>query len=333
VSSYQRPNSKNFKLLRPFSSEPSEPTTFHPAHASYSSSRSTLAKLLFLLLSEALLNSLHPRASLNGNHHKQDAAIRRAAKELELTLGDQRLQDCLALSLKEYGELERYLIRNEPGWERPQGIFIEVFKGIESNTLIPYSDDNERLKITGKLTVFGEGKKLNRPPYLVIGLMGQPREGAKTIELLEAYAHPCVDWRRLMLLDSNLERDTLDLLVRFRDQIAKKKEIDITIKKPLFNMASPNGKDHSEVCIPDFIIHASGPNVKNPAVIIEAMGYDDLEYRERKTRMHALFSQIGQGPHPIPIIEHDRFNPGTTQDQADKIFVHQVRDTIMGTNK
>ena len=73
-------------------------------------------------------------------------------------------------------------------------------------------------------------------------------------------------------------------------------------------MWSRRNKNAREVCIPDFILRPQGHGIRHQLVVVETMGTDDPPYRERKRRMRPLFEQIGNGPYPVPVIEHDRFS-------------------------
>ena len=184
--------------------------------------------------------------------------------------------------------------------------------------------------MTGKLTIFGEGENHNRPPYLVIGLLSLPDQNAKSVELLNAYAHPCVAWNRLTLVDSQNERDTLALLIKCRDWLATNHHVTFTIEKPLFDKGPKETDDPREVCIPDFILRPKGSGVINPLIVVETMGYDTVDYRTRKARMRSLFERVGPGPFPVPVVEHDRFLPNVSGRFADSLFLRKILKAILG---
>src|SRR5271165_5139736 len=128
--------------------------------------------------------------------------------------------------------------------------------------------DKKPIPVIGDLAVFGEDKILRRPPYLVIGLLTQPSRKAASVELLNAYAHPCVAWDRLTLVDSNLERETLALLISCRDWLAKNHNVTFAIQKPHFDVGPDETENAREVCIPDFILRPQGHGIQHRLVVV-----------------------------------------------------------------
>ena len=331
INSYRRQKPEDehqFNLLRNFS-ENNSPPQRRTLSVTTNRSRPTLAKVLCSLMHQAKLDRFYAADSLRGDREKQIANLEEAAASFTLA-PDQKLSRWFATSLRDYYDLKKRLDAGLEGWKRPHGLFIETFDRIENNTLYPKRNDKRPIKITGKLTVFGEGENIRRPPYLVIGLLTQPSRDADAVELLNAYAHPCVAWDRLTLVDSQLERETLELLMSCRDWLAKNCDIEVTIKKPLFDVGPHETEDPRELCLPDFILDSRGQGVLQQRVVIETMGYNDPVYRERKQRMHSLFERIGQYSHPVPVIEHDRFKSDMTDKEVDFHFRQTVCNYIAG---
>jgi hypothetical protein len=105
---------------------------------------------------------------------------------------------------------------------RPHGIFLAIATGVGRGQLV--LGPNWSLPVRGRISVFGErdGHGRDRPadravgaPYLAISLVGRP-SAKEPVAILRAYAHSCVNARNLMLVDSNLERRTLDELRRLQ---------------------------------------------------------------------------------------------------------------------
>jgi hypothetical protein len=333
VRSYTIPdNETQLSLVRKFSeaaveTNPEPRTRF----VSTKAPQPALATVLRSLLRRSKLNKLYPQAPLRGEKSKQVGHLCEAAQEFTLAPG-RSLNLWLATSLDELYWLKEKLNASIGDWERPYGLFLETFDRIENNTLYPTRPDRKPIRVEGSLHIFGEGKELRRPPYLVIGLLSQPDRHAKKVELIKAYAHPCVAWNRLMLVDSRLERETLKLLIACRDRLAPQ-GIKVSIEKPLFDAGPPETDNAREVCIPDFLLRARGPKYDQRIVVVETMGYDDAKYRERKRRMRPLFEQIGPGPHPVPVIEHDRYLPNKTQGAIDAEFCEKVCMSLMTDSK
>lgn len=319
VSSYRRPreDESHLDLVHDFADADAEPRAMR--HISSGSPRPTLARVLCSLLHKAHLDRFFSNTPLRAGREGRDRQVDDlldAAEGFTLAPG-QPLKQWLATCLPGYYRLRERLNRSMAAWKRPHGVFIDTFDRIEDKVLYPTRPDRKPLRVTGGLTVFGEGGTLRRPPYLVIGLVTQPEREAKSVELLRAYAHPCVAWDRFTLIDSQLERETLALLISCRERLRKNHGVAYSIEKPLYDRGPPETDDPREVCIPDFILRPTGENIRHPLIVIETMGYDDAAYRERKRRMRRLFEQIGRGPHPVPVIEHDRFSMATKEADAE----------------
>jgi hypothetical protein len=320
VRTYQRPPDEyRLNLVRNFSDAKVEPPSM--AAITTKRSRPTLAKVLCSLLHEARLDRFFSTTPLHGNREQQIGDLMNAAEKFSLAPG-QPLKHWLATSLRDYYRLKERLNHSMATWQRPYGLFIETFDRIENNTLYPKRPDLKPLHVTGRLTVFGEGETLRRPPYLVIGLLSQPSRKARSVELLNAYAHPCVAWDRLTLVDSQLERETLALLMSCRDWLAENHNVTFTIEKPVFDKGPDESDNPRELCLPDFILHPKGDGVTGKDIVVETMGFDDTVYRERKKRIRPLFEQIGS------VIEHDRFLTDRMPQESDKIFCEFVKKSI-----
>ncbi len=295
VQSYKKPaDIHRLNLVRNFSTGSVESSA--QMSVSTKRSRPTLARVLCSLLRAANLDRFFSTTPLHGNREQQIDDLLNAAEVFSLT-SDKPLKPWLATSLRDFYQLKERLDQSMDDWKRPHGLFIESFDRIENNTLYPKRADLNPIPVTGRLTVFGEGEHLRRPPYLVIGLLSQPDAQTKKVELLNAYAHPCVAWDRFTLVDSQLERETLALLIACRDELAANFDINIGIKKPLFDMGPEESDDPRELCLPDFVLNCRGEKAKYPSVVIETMGFDDPTYRQRKQRACVLcLSASAKGP-------------------------------------
>lgn len=317
---------KKLNLLGNFGeAEAREPR--NPSPVSQSHGRTKLARVLCMLLHEAQLDRLGPAEPLHGKKDQQVAAIKDVAETFSFD-AKHPLTPWLAMSLFEYDALHGRLSLSLAKWKRPQGLFIGVFDRIEDKTLYPTRADKKPITVTGTLSVFAEGEDLRRPPYMVIGLVGQPSRDATTFEMLQAYAHPCVFWDRYLLVDSQLERETLEILVSCRNWLAKQHGVSMTIEKPLFDVGPTDNETPREVCLPDFILHCQG-NAGHSCIVIETMGMNGPVYRDRKRRLKGVFQSIGPGHLPVPVIEHDRFQEKMDKAEIDKRFFSRVCAAIL----
>jgi hypothetical protein len=248
-------------------------------------------------------------------HEDQLRAIRNAAADIDIARGVP-LSQWLALSLRELQSLKKRIGAERADWDgaRPHGIFVCTFDKIENGWLIPGKSEIPPIKIEGTLSIFGERNDAFSPPYLVIGLVTKDAPEIDEAVVARAYAHPCVDWSRLTLVDSQLERETLDIILSCRDWISERFGIAMTITKPLFDVGQPvEVSGPRELCLPDFVVHATGQGVNHPTIIVETMGYSDDDYRDRKKRLRRLFEEVDRQPgaKATPIVEHDRFRTDT----------------------
>jgi len=283
------------------------------------------------LLHEAKLDQIFSKEPVWGGADKrayQNQLLTEAAQAFELYKGH-NVSEWFATSIEEYKILKKRIEANQTGWKRPHGLYIDTFSRIENKGLYLKKDSPEAfVVIKGEFTVFAEKEPDTRPPYLVICLLGYATKESKRVEILKAYAHPCMAWDRLLLVDSNNERRTLGILTDCRDKLASTHDTALTIIKPLFDMSPDDTKDATKPCLPDFILHCRGLNIKHQVIIVETMGYDTAKYLERKQRMHPIFRQIGKGSALLPLIEHDCTKQGTLRDEADRFFRQQVMESI-----
>jgi len=332
ISSYQyKKPSRILNLLPNFKDDTDyAPIAAGTDRSSQNEDRSKLAKIMMHLLHQGGLDIMPQDGILKNDdpreHYRQDDALKEAARGLMIT-SSRKLIDYMALSLNGYYRLIKNLQSEIHMKERAQGVLIEVFERIEDNVLYPQK--GEAIPVAGKLSVFGEHISLHRGPYLVIGLLGQPDKYSDKIEMIKAYAHPCAYWTRFMLVDSKLERRTLEILIKLRDRLKDEFHVTMTIEKPLHDVGPTLNNEPREVCIPDFILRARGEEVKHRMIVIETMGYNDPEYRERKQRMRPYFEHIYDSRYAVPVIEHDSHIVGLDKTQIDHKFMGDVINTIL----
>ncbi|MGM5019110.1 hypothetical protein [Tardiphaga sp. 367_B4_N1_1] len=264
------------------------------------------------------------------NRGPQLAAIRAAAARVDIADGV-ALDGWLALSLGELRALKERIADETRDWGRvrPHGVFISTFDRIENGWLFPGRTEIPPIEVEGTLSIFGEGDSGHRPPYLVIGLVTKDTPESRTAAIVRAYAHPCVWWSRLTLLDSGLERDSLDQILNCRKWLFDTFKISMIVTKPLFDVGPVDTDAPRKPCLPDFVIRAMGSGVEHPTIVIETMGYADDTYRERKRRLRPLFEAVDRPPgaSPTPVIEHDRFRADLPGD-PDRRFWNELRWTV-----
>ncbi|OOW87341.1 hypothetical protein Xvtf_14925 [Xanthomonas campestris pv. vitistrifoliae] len=123
--------------------------------------------------------------------------------------------------------------------------------------------------------------------------------GKQTAEIVQAYVHPAYDFGSLLLVDSDLERQTLALIAERQAEMKQRKN-PYSIIKPYVDLTEPKSKISYR---PDFVINSRGREMA-----VETMGYVDEEYLARKSRMHKVMRKCY-----VNVIEH---RPGINDDDV-----------------
>ncbi len=131
----------------------------------------------------------------------------------------------------------------------------------------------KRWQVTGHVRLSGPGTP---GPNVAIGLIAVP-SGNQQPELVQAYVHPANSFNELMLVDSDLERQTLAILTKHLTEM-KERGMAYSVSKPYLDIT---GVKSGATFRPDFIVMKNGKTR-----YIETMGYDDPEYLLRKGRVH-----------------------------------------------
>ena len=304
---------------------------------SHDTSRPGIARLLVQLTTDAGLQAIDPDwrpAPLI----EQIKAIWAAARSIEIDAGVQ-LPEFLCTSPAKLGDLvsriEAAPIKRFTR-TRPHGVLIVRVATVGSGMLQPVAGD--LIPVRGRLAVFGEkagdgrdsrAERSARAPYLAACVVGRALDG-EPVEVLSAYVHPCISETHLMLVDSDMERRTLDQLRSVQRWLGGKRHLPVTIEKPMFDIgpATQSPAEPRPPCIPDFVLRASRPGDAGKTVIAETMGFAAEDYRIRKGRIHPLMSAALGG---APVIEHDFHQPvNAVQDRRDTAFWQAIRWALSG---
>jgi len=344
--SYVRlPEGKAVSLLASLGGDDSESTPRLKSR-SYGRRRGALATLLMQLIETAGLNRV-AASGVVAPISDQYKALRAATAGIELDKGVQ-LSKCLCTYLPALPEFMLRIGQMPPGQfpksGRPHGILIAVMGDASAGVLQPLRGDP--VAVRGEIAIFGEREghsrqsvkdRRARSPYLAICVVGRPAPRSP-VEVLKAYLHPCISAGQLMPVDSNLERHTFQGMVQLRTWLFHKKGIGISIVKPLFDMSARSGATEldsntdtpREPCIPDFLLEADRvPKGGKSLLVIETMGYADVQYRDRKQLTH---TRMGLVTGHSPVIEHDFHFPfSQSQIERDRRFWLDCRWHITGS--
>jgi hypothetical protein len=287
--------------------------------------RGALATLLMQLIDDAELNHL-AFGAVTASLREQYGALRVAARPLEIDDGVS-LASFLCTYPPALPDLMVRIGQVSPSRfhrsNRPHGVFISVVADAAVGFLQPLT--GAPIPVRGEIAVFGEQEghsrqsleeRRARSPYLAICIVGRP-DPSSPVQVLKAYLHPCVSVGHLMPVDSNLERHTLKLVTQLRSWMTRKKNIVMSITKPVFDISpaqKTGGDEVHEPCIPDYILKANSvPAGGSATVIVECMGYADAGYRQRKHRTHPIMSNYAGG---APIVLHDFHDPSNLSQEA-----------------
>ena len=179
-----------------------------------------------------------------------------------------------------------------PRMTRPHGVLVFVAVRIEGEVIVAAS--GARLAVEGPIAVFGPGRGSTRNgPFIVAVLVASPDGRAPPVPM-KAFAQPCWSAEDILPLDSGRERDTLDILVRFRAWMAEG-GYAVEVTKPLYDRARYyfGNEEPDQVVKPDFegTVHAIAGHRFLRSFVVETMGLDTLEYEARKARLKQILTR------------------------------------------
>ncbi len=197
-----------------------------------------------MLLEKAGLTRIGPGQPLP-SIADQYRALRTAAREIELE-EDVILASFLCTYLPALPELMAKIARTPPERfrrsHRPHGLLVTMAAEAAEGQIRPLRGDP--IPVRGEIAIFGErdghgqesaGDRRARSPYLAACVVGRAGPD-EPVEVLKAYLHPCASQGHLMPVDSNLERQTLALLLSLQDWLGKRRKVRVTIDKPVFDL-------------------------------------------------------------------------------------------------
>lgn len=333
------PRGHAVRLVRRLNQVAAPPLDHQIEGTSYQRRRPGIGRLLVQMVTAAGLQRLEPGKPV-APLGEQFKAIWAAAKAVSLDT-DVALPDFLCTSPGRLGELVERLERAPAtrfAHTRPHGVLIARIASVERGFLHPVV--GEPIPVAGRLGVFGatadEGRESRaeraaRAPYLAACVIARAK-GSGPFEVLSAYAHPCASDDHLMLVDSNLERQTLAQLVSLQRWLLNRQEVGVTIEKPMadIGLAGDGAADPRPPIIPDFVVRlvnrATGKEGR--AAVVETMGFASDAYRARKARVHPFMSAALEG---APVVEHDFYRPGDwSQKDRNETFWQDVRRAVTG---
>ena len=170
----------------------------------------------------------------------------------------------------------------------------------------------------------GRDHCLRQPPYWVLAVVDRDQGG--NARFREAFAQHAFSSAQPVPLDSRYERVTLELLFGVMEWV-RKRGVDVTLAKPLFDREVRQLDGRSLWCRPDFeltfrTVGGAAFSRRLHRIVIETMGADEPEYLERKLRTHEIMRHRG-----ILIEHHVKEDNGQTE--RDNAFFRRVAARIL----
>lgn len=218
--------------------------------ASPHTGRPQLARALVRLMTAAGLQQTGSAAFRPPTVPEQVRRLWGVAGGLELDR-DVPVADYFCASLAGIPELVRKIAWAPPDrfpHTRAHGLLVLRLSAVRSGELVPLA--GPLLPVVGRIAVPGEEPIADltedapppaRAPYLAICLLARPAP-REPVRVMSAYVHPCASHDRLMLVDSDLERQTLAQLLSLRAWLGRKRDVVVTLDKPLGTSGRPRRK-------------------------------------------------------------------------------------------
>lgn len=226
-----------------------------------------LARQLFWLLNHCNLD----HAPMGQN---PVALILEAAKGISIGL-DLSLADILYCNRKawEHAWMNTAFVRCADAGIEEQAILIcPVLRASRKESWVILSEQGQRVPVAGRLAIYGDDASDARYPMLMYArILRRPGTDFPVIE--KAYLHPVMSFTQWLLVDSNLEREAMGVLLSVCDAL-RSRGIFCLIEKPVFNWNNSGAR-------PDFVLNAVARGVSR-TLVIETMGSEDPVYAERK---------------------------------------------------
>lgn len=250
----------------------------------------TLARVLFTVLEGAKVNVLTlSTQKASAQRPEVEAFIAKQFLDKAGKIPARRLI-VLGFSSKQALVAEITSQRRSFGRLLPQGMMIDVVDSRHSQAGVHVlSTGTSSLTFDGRL--FVPGQKDTPGPWLAIALLVlMPNEAVP--EVRQVYLHPLAERDGYILVDSDLERDTLKILKSRLWQMSNAQK-PFTIIKPLTDRVVQN-----QGVRPDFLIESGGE-----CAVIETMGFTDDDYLERKAHTQGLMMKL---PKVSRLLKHEK---------------------------
>ncbi|PKP89721.1 MAG: hypothetical protein CVT77_17145 [Alphaproteobacteria bacterium HGW-Alphaproteobacteria-16] len=290
LSVLERPDGY-FSVLKPAPERlAQQPVGDNAAQRTHNRSVPRLARLLWRLLDLSARNIMPPPTADAPERSiaTEFRAIMAAAEHIEVAPGI-----ALARVLWTHGRAYhsrrlfaglREQARTWPRGHQPQGFLLVFADEVRGDQVIAAGSDPIPVA-TQVISPSVHGRRVEGP-YLALIVVGQMPE-AKGYSPLRAYAQPICSGRWFVPVDSAFERATAAELLRYQRRLAGCGH-DCRVVKPVFDTLTPLGS-----CRPDFFVESVSRQTGTiGSVIVEALGFETVEYENAKAATHPRMATI-----------------------------------------
>ncbi|WP_233860055.1 hypothetical protein [Paraburkholderia sp. HD33-4] len=183
-----------------------------------------------------------------------------------------------------------------PGTKARSALLLFVADEVREGAAVKHTAMGERMVRPVKgIRAGGRDQGLKQPPYWILAVVDRDRDGNGRFR--EAFVQHAYSAAHPVPLDSRYERVTLESLFAVMEWV-RKRGVNVTLCKPLFDreVLEPDGS--SVWCRPDFeltfrTVAVGDTTARLHRIVVETMGADAPEYLERKSRTHAIMKRWG----------------------------------------
>jgi hypothetical protein len=268
-----------------------------------------LARILYTLLEEAGLHRWEPQQHTRPLA-EQYQRLRQTQRYLVNGIPLRRylwtypgaIEDALQQLATEAQQVsQQQLQQSTSNWPlnvKPQGFLVAIASGANATQrLLQFPIAPTEVEVEQTFAQYSLPHSQVSAPFWAIACLSESLAHPGRYGVTSVYIHPVYSRRVLVPVDSHFERITLRLLLDLQERLFAE-GVSFTIEKPLHDIQQEAGR-----CRPDFLLSLQS----GARVVVETMGFETEEYRQRKQRTHESMQALG------PVVEFWAGHPLTPQ--------------------
>ena len=257
-----------------------------------------LARMLFTLLEEARLHIIPPswwkqRKQTDLRQHRLQRTQRHIVNRIPLKHYLTTQPNEIAGGCRRLETFAKAGGRDWPPHVKPQAFFAGIANGynITAQTL-QVAGPPSTLPLETPPICFAPPHSRPRGPFWAFAHIGESQLHPGRYVLRQAYVHPVFSQALPVVVDSDAERQTLEILLAVQRSLLER-GLSIAITKPLHDFTTSAGEPYR----PDFVLfpvrRGRGMQVGS-CIVVETMGFAEQEYLERKEKTHRRMAELGE---------------------------------------